>query len=109
MAIELKNQPETEAEYWAAIEDLGGFMWKTNHDLSHGRIQDPTGEISQSVESFRGSLYRLTFPYQCAMISPNYHDWTKDQLNENIRAKGGEPALLRFQAKEVELKAKNSI
>jgi hypothetical protein len=47
--MELAAQPETELEYWGAIESLGGFIWSTNHGLSHGRIQDPEGKIGKEI------------------------------------------------------------
>ncbi|MBI2474012.1 hypothetical protein HYV70_05680 [Candidatus Uhrbacteria bacterium] len=49
--MELKKQPETEMEYWETIESLGGFIWRINHELGHGRIDDPTGELSKEVVS----------------------------------------------------------
>jgi hypothetical protein len=51
--MELKKQPETELEYWGAIEALGGFSWRMNHDLSDGRIDDPSGSIDQDIGSAR--------------------------------------------------------
>lgn len=47
--MELAKQPETELEYWGGIEHLGGFMWRMNHDLDHGRIEDPDGSIKQDI------------------------------------------------------------
>jgi len=49
--MELKKHPETEMEYWETIETLGGFIWSTNHGLSHGRIDDPTGDLFKEVTS----------------------------------------------------------
>ncbi|MFA6042309.1 MAG: hypothetical protein WCV85_04400 [Patescibacteria group bacterium] len=43
--MKLEKQPETELEYWQAIESLGGFSWHTRHDMSHGRIEDKDGSI----------------------------------------------------------------
>lgn len=48
--MELEKQPETEMEYWEAIEALGGFSWYTRHDISHGRIEDTDGSIMTKVE-----------------------------------------------------------
>lgn len=45
------NQPEKEIDYWRAIEALGGFAWKLDHDLADGRINDPDGEISKDIIS----------------------------------------------------------
>ncbi len=44
------KQPETEVEYWEAIEGLGGYIWHTNHDLLHGRYE-ATDEIEKSLKS----------------------------------------------------------
>jgi hypothetical protein len=47
--MELAKQPETELEYWGAIENLGGFISSMNRGLSHGRIQDPEGKIASEI------------------------------------------------------------
>ena len=47
--MELKEWPEAEHKYWEVIESLGGFIWRMNHDLAHGRIEDPTGEIDREI------------------------------------------------------------
>jgi len=57
--MELTKQPETELEYWVAIEELGGFVWRMNHDLGDGRIEDPTGKIDQAIASAREISERL--------------------------------------------------
>lgn len=59
MAIELKKHPETEQEYWETIEGLGGMSWSLNHDLADGRIDDPKGEVSQSITDLQGLLETL--------------------------------------------------
>lgn len=46
--MELTRQPETELEYWAVIEDLGGFTWSINHDIGHGRIKS-SPEIARDL------------------------------------------------------------
>ena len=51
--MELEKQPQTEMEYWAAIESLGGFIWQMGHDLSHGRIEDPKGSVSNEIGEAR--------------------------------------------------------
>ena len=55
--IELVKHPETEMEYWQTIEGLGGMAWHLNHDLAHGRIDDPKGLVSEDVHSL-GDLSR---------------------------------------------------
>lgn len=57
--MELTKQPETELEYWVAIEELGGFIWRMNHDLADGRIEDPTGGGVREVESAQDICKRL--------------------------------------------------
>ncbi len=47
--MELEKRPETELEYWATIEQLGGFIWRMNHDLADGRITDPDGAIDHDI------------------------------------------------------------
>ena len=47
--MELKEWPKAEHEYWEAIEGLGGFIWRMNHDLAHGRIEDLKGKIDQDI------------------------------------------------------------
>ncbi|NCN07881.1 hypothetical protein GW933_04345 [Candidatus Falkowbacteria bacterium] len=44
------NQPETEIEYWCNIELLGDLIFRMSHDLNKGRIDDPNGEVSESVK-----------------------------------------------------------
>ena len=41
---------EEEMNYWKEIEALGGFVWRMNHDLADGRIEDPDGKIDKSIE-----------------------------------------------------------
>ena len=48
--MKLIKQPETETEYWEAIESLGGYIWQTNHDLSRGRYE-ATKEILKPLKS----------------------------------------------------------
>ncbi len=55
----LKNHPKTELEYWQAIYALGGFIWRMNHDLADGRIEDPAGGINKDIEKARTCLAGL--------------------------------------------------
>ena len=57
--MELLRQPQTELEYWATIESLGGFIWRMEHDLADGRIDDPDGVIVKDVSSAREISTRL--------------------------------------------------
>jgi len=57
--VELTKQPVTEMEYWETIETVGGYVWSTNHALSHGRIEDPDGEVAASVLKAQGVLEGL--------------------------------------------------
>lgn len=47
--MELKKQPVTELEYWEIIEGLGWFIWRMNHDLADGHIEDPDGSIDHEL------------------------------------------------------------
>ena len=46
--MQLPKQPETEREYWEAIEALGGYIFSTTHAISRGHIPD-SAEVSSSV------------------------------------------------------------
>jgi hypothetical protein len=46
-------------EYWETIEALGGYVWSTNHALSHGRIEDSDGEVAMSIVKAQGVLEGL--------------------------------------------------
>lgn len=189
--MKLTKQPETEVEYWEAIEVFGGYIWSTNHALCHGRIEDSSGKVAKSIEEavaiserlivelgekfgvmhprdcpkvepgqqlppppdgkvyywdwykrmkescyrrdyesiicsacpfsegsermislggvipcgvFRGTMYKLSIPYQCGMLMPD--NWNQERLYAEIAKKGGLTALAQFQSKEQELKAK---
>lgn len=84
MSIELKKQPETEAEYWGIIENLGGFIFYTNHDLAHDRITGPTGELDKSIESAR-VLSKTLVQEVCekfGVIHPS--DYPKVEFGQNL-------------------------
>ncbi len=51
--MKLKKQPETELEYFRAIESLGAFIWTMEHDLADGRIEDSEGGIDNDIQKFR--------------------------------------------------------
>lgn len=53
--MELVKQPETEVEYWEAIEALGGYIWRTKHD---GRMA-LNDEIEKSLQSAEELSERL--------------------------------------------------
>ncbi len=106
--MELKKQPETEMEYWEAIEALGGYVWSTNHAMSHGRIEDPDGEVAMSVVKAQGVLeglvgelegkFGVIHPKNCPKVefgkqpppAPEgksyYWDWYKRMKLENYKA-----------------------
>jgi hypothetical protein len=56
----LKKQPETEMEYWKAIEGLGGYIWSTNHGLSRYHIEDPDGKISKHLREVSEEIQGLS-------------------------------------------------
>lgn len=47
--MELRDWPQTQMEYWVAIEELGGFIWRTNHNFAHGRISE-SEELKQELK-----------------------------------------------------------
>ena len=49
--MELEKHPETETEYWEAIESLGGYIWRGRHDLFSGSVEDPNGDIWESIKN----------------------------------------------------------
>ena len=57
--MQLTKQPETEVEYWEAIEGLGGFIWATEHDMGHGRILDTDGSVRREIAEARQISQRL--------------------------------------------------
>jgi len=97
--MKLKKQPETEVEYWEAIEELGGYIWSTNHELCHGRIEDEDGKIAKSIEEATqiserlvtelGEKFGVIHPRDCPRVEPGqpippppdgkvyYRDWYK--------------------------------
>ena len=105
--MKLYKQPETEMEYWEAIEGLGGFIWRMNHDLADGRIKDPSGDVAEDVNDSRiisnrlvvelGEKFGVIHPVDCPKISlgqtPHtapegktyYWDWYKRMKGESYR------------------------
>lgn len=95
--MELKKQPETEVEYWEAIEGLGGYIWSTNHGLCHSHIEDKDGKVVESIKeavqiSERlvveiGKKFGVIHPRDCPKVEPGqpippppdgkvyYRDW----------------------------------
>lgn len=97
--MELTKQPQTEVEYWETIEELGGYIWSTNHGLCHGHIKDPDGKIAESINDAMAISDRLVtelnekfgviHPRDCPSVEPGqqapplpdgkiyYWDWYK--------------------------------
>ena len=50
---EFKEKITTCSEYnlYFIIDECGGFIWRMNHDLSHGRIDDPSGSIQKDIQN----------------------------------------------------------
>lgn len=106
--MQLKKQPETELEYWEAIEGLGGFIWSMNHDLADGRMEDSTGGIARDVNDAQtisdrlvrelGEKFGVIHPADCPKVpfgqtSPPapegktyYWDWYQRMKRESYRA-----------------------
>ncbi len=105
--MDLKKQPKTEAEYWAAIEGLGGFIWHTKHGIAHGHIPNPDGaadkEITEAQELLERIIAKLPekfgviLPKDCPKTEPGqeppsapegkiyYWDWYKKMKTESYR------------------------
>ncbi|MFA5124668.1 MAG: hypothetical protein WC473_02480 [Patescibacteria group bacterium] len=58
MANILKKEPQTEMEYWEMIDGIGGIIWHTNHDISHGRYES-SPEIEQQLADAQETIERL--------------------------------------------------
>ena len=56
--MELKKHPETQEEYWEAIEGLGGMVWRMGHDLGDGRIEETKG-IQKDIDDMNAMLVQL--------------------------------------------------
>lgn len=54
----LKKEPVTEMEYWETIEGIGGILWHTRHDISHGRYEE-TDELKQFLANAQETIERL--------------------------------------------------
>ena len=48
--MQLTKKPETEMDFWQAIESLGGFIYYTGHDIRSGFIKDSQGTIQKEME-----------------------------------------------------------
>lgn len=57
--MELAKQPETELEYWEAIEWIGGYIWSTMHAINRGHLEDADGAIAKDVASARDIQQKL--------------------------------------------------
>jgi len=78
--MELIKQPQTELDYWEIIEFLGGFIWRLNHDLAAGRIDDPKGKIAQDIKVDARQLQKrlneasekfgIILPENCPRVEP---------------------------------------
>lgn len=74
-----EKHPETEVDYWSAIESLGGFIWRMNHDLGDGRIEDPHGKIDKDIQKMRkvsmqlveeiGEKFGVIAPEDCPQLT----------------------------------------
>lgn len=70
--MQLKKEPETEIEYWTAIQALDGFIWGLRHDLADGRIGDSCGEIDREINKAKEMLTDLIsgLSYKFGVIPP---------------------------------------
>lgn len=105
--MELKKHPETEEEYWASIEALGGYLWSTRHHISHGRIEntpevekdlDETAKLSMQL-AIELSRFGVILPKDCPKVgigeekpkAPEgkiwYWDWYEKMKEKSYTAK----------------------
>ncbi|MBT6691299.1 hypothetical protein HOB10_03135 [Candidatus Parcubacteria bacterium] len=56
---EILEKVETELQYWEIIESIGGFVWRMNHDMGHGRIEDKDGQVSGDVAFMQRVIEKL--------------------------------------------------
>ena len=54
----LEREPETEREYWATIESLKSFIFRTEECISNGRVAK-TAEIEKDLEEKHALVERL--------------------------------------------------
>ncbi|KKQ45755.1 MAG: hypothetical protein US63_C0011G0023 [Candidatus Moranbacteria bacterium GW2011_GWC2_37_8] len=97
--MELKKWPETEMEYWTSIEGLGGFVWRMNHDLADGRIEESKGmnkdlkdaqEIMEKLVSEIFIKFSVVAPQNCPRKefdkempkAPEGQIWYRDWCNK---------------------------
>ena len=64
--VKQKLDAGSEIFLWLAIEELGGFLWRMNHDLADGRIDSTPGIekdlilVLHSTNSFPLAEYQRT-------------------------------------------------
>jgi len=78
----IEKQPETEMEYWRAIETLGGILWNLEHELADGRLTDSDGEIDRYIKIARQISKDLVAELgeRFGVIAPE--DYPKVEFNE---------------------------
>ena len=103
----LKKQPETEWEYFLAVEELGYYLQSTRHGLSRDHISDPDGKVAESLlaaQVLQTSLgqelsekFGVILPRDCPQVAANeemppapagkiyYKDWYDKQRTELLR------------------------
>ncbi len=113
----IPEPPEGKEWYWVWYFKMKKEFLQGEYDkhicsacaLSSGDLNQFNTSIPCSV--FRGIMNRLVVKSHCGMLPlgtgslPRDHEWSKEQLLENIKGKGGEDAVTKFLNKEKELKA----
>jgi hypothetical protein len=85
MDPEIKEQIDKGSEVflWTFIEEAGGFIWRMNHEIAHGRIES-TPAIEQDILNMReysqycvGQLYRFGIldPVESKDAQDRYWEW----------------------------------
>lgn len=82
--MELKKHPETEREYWEAIESLGGYIFSTNHGLLRGHIEDPKGKVVKSIEEAKALQQQLAREISEKFGVILYQDYPKFEAGKTL-------------------------
>jgi hypothetical protein len=69
--------------------------------------QDGVEKMSYCIPCsvYPGSIYRLDSPWECAMITGRFPDWTEKKLFTEMKEKGGEDSVKRYKQKLTLLRA----
>lgn len=104
-AYERPLAPKGKIYYWDWYDQMKSEYFKEEYNniiCSACALHEKDGVdkmyISIPCSVFNGSLYRLTFPWECGMLHRSC-GWTMDRLLSEIKNKGGEDSVKRFKQK----------